>query len=119
MQDESLAFPPVAPRHLAYQKPPRLSSLPDESSVAGQLASGELDTQQKRKKLIKGYVEELSVKRLAWANLQVSLVAGAGQALSRSGLKTVHWTVLSGEARSTLTLQVMVRRTTSYHRQRR
>jgi len=46
--------------------------------VAGQLVSGELDTQQKRKKLLEGYVEELSVKRLAWANLQVSSVAGAG-----------------------------------------
>ncbi|MGO6790147.1 hypothetical protein ACC739_28175 [Rhizobium ruizarguesonis] len=78
MQDESFAFPPVAPRHLAVQKPPRLSSLPDESSVAGQLASGELDTQQKRKKLLDAYAEELSVKRLAWANIQVSLVAGAG-----------------------------------------
>jgi hypothetical protein len=52
VQDESFAFPPGAPRHLAVQKPPRLSSLPDESSVAGQLASGELDTQQKRKKLL-------------------------------------------------------------------
>ncbi|ASR09291.1 hypothetical protein CHY08_20635 [Rhizobium leguminosarum bv. viciae] len=87
--------------------------------MAGQLASGELDTQQKRKKLIKGYVEELSVKRLAWANLQVSLVAGAGQALPRSGLKPVHWTVLSGRRDRPLTLQVMVRRTRSYHRQRR
>ncbi|API50304.1 hypothetical protein BMW22_00410 [Rhizobium leguminosarum] len=86
--------------------------------MAGQLASGELDTQQKRKKLIKGYVEELSVKRLAWANLQVSLVAGAGQDLNRSGLKTVRWTVLSGEPDRPLTLQVMVRRTRSYHRQR-
>ncbi|MGO7216056.1 hypothetical protein ACC817_25910 [Rhizobium ruizarguesonis] len=78
MQDESFAFPPVASRHLAYQKQPRLSSLPDESSVAGQLASEELDTQQKRKKLLDAYAEELSVKRLAWANIQVSLVVGAG-----------------------------------------
>ncbi|RXT18508.1 hypothetical protein B5P46_26715 [Rhizobium leguminosarum] len=46
--------------------------------MAGQLASGELDTQQKRKKLLDGYVEELSVKRLAWVNLQVSLVAVSG-----------------------------------------
>ncbi|MFF0951539.1 hypothetical protein ACFYE9_28895 [Rhizobium leguminosarum] len=51
--------------------------------MAGQLAAGELDTQQKRKKLLKGDVEELSVKRLAWANLQVSLVPGAGQDLNR------------------------------------
>ncbi|TAU11465.1 hypothetical protein ELI49_17770 [Rhizobium ruizarguesonis] len=47
-------------------------------SVAGQLASGELDTQQKRKKLLDAYAEELSVKRLAWANIQVSLIVGAG-----------------------------------------
>ncbi|MBY5411552.1 hypothetical protein HFO98_24475 [Rhizobium leguminosarum] len=64
MQDESFAFPPVARAILRIKKPPRLSSLPDESSVASQLASGELDTQQKRKKLLKGYVEELSVSDL-------------------------------------------------------
>jgi len=69
VQDEGFAFPPVALHHLAYQKPPRLSSLPDESSVAGQLASGELNTQQKRKKLLDRYGEELKGKYPEWANL--------------------------------------------------
>ena len=40
--------------------------------------TGELDTEQKQKKLLDAYAEELSVKRLEWANLQVSVVAGAG-----------------------------------------
>jgi hypothetical protein len=40
--------------------------------------AGELDTEQERKKLLEAYAEELSVKRLEWSNLQVSLVAGAG-----------------------------------------
>ncbi len=40
--------------------------------------AGELDTEQKQKKLLDAYAEELSVKRLEWANIQVSVVAGAG-----------------------------------------
>ncbi|PDT75456.1 Site-specific recombinase and resolvase superfamily protein [Sinorhizobium sp. BJ1] len=40
--------------------------------------SGELDTELKRKKLLDAYAEELSVKRLEWQNIQVSVVAGAG-----------------------------------------
>ncbi|MGY5811704.1 recombinase family protein [Rhizobium sp. LEGMi198b] len=42
------------------------------------LRAGELDTEQKQKKLLDAYAEELSVKRLEWANIQVSVVAGAG-----------------------------------------
>ncbi|OCJ24096.1 hypothetical protein A6U89_31725 [Agrobacterium sp. B133/95] len=42
-----------------------------------------------------------------------------GQALPRSLLRTVQWAVRPSFARARLTLQVMVRRPTSYHRQRR
>ncbi|MGQ3164924.1 MAG: recombinase family protein, partial [Agrobacterium sp.] len=42
------------------------------------LRAGELDTAQKQKKLLDAYAEELSVKRLEWQNIQVSVVAGAG-----------------------------------------
>ena len=42
------------------------------------LRAGELDTEQKRKKLLDAYAEELSVRRLEWVNIQVSVVAGAG-----------------------------------------
>ncbi|WP_168208212.1 hypothetical protein [Agrobacterium sp. T29] len=42
------------------------------------IRAGEIDTAQKQKKLLDAYAEELSVKRLEWSNIQVSLVAGAG-----------------------------------------
>ncbi|GGG20839.1 hypothetical protein GCM10010924_57820 [Rhizobium wenxiniae] len=42
------------------------------------LRAGELDEEAKRKKLLEAYAEELSVKRLEWQNIQVSVVAGAG-----------------------------------------
>lgn len=42
------------------------------------LRAGELDTEQKQKKLLDAYAEELSLKRLEWQNIQVSVVAGAG-----------------------------------------
>ena len=42
------------------------------------IASGEIDTQAKRKKLLDRYGEELNYKCSEWSNLQVSLVAGAG-----------------------------------------
>ncbi|MCZ7501535.1 hypothetical protein G6M64_09825 [Agrobacterium tumefaciens] len=38
---------------------------------------GELDMKHKQKKLLEAYAEELSVKRLEWSNIQVSVVAGA------------------------------------------
>ena len=42
------------------------------------LRAGELDTEQKRKKLLDAHAEELSTKRLEWANCGVDiLVAGA------------------------------------------
>ncbi len=41
-------------------------------------ASGELETEAKRKKLLDAYAEELDVKKAEWVNLQVSVVAGAG-----------------------------------------
>ncbi|EMS97448.1 recombinase [Agrobacterium tumefaciens str. Cherry 2E-2-2] len=41
------------------------------------LRAGELDTEQKRKKLLDAYAEEISVTRLEWQNIQVSVVAGA------------------------------------------
>ncbi|WP_230640366.1 hypothetical protein [Shinella sumterensis] len=42
------------------------------------LSAGEVDTEAKQKKLLDAYAEELSMKRLEWANIQVSVVAGAG-----------------------------------------
>ncbi len=42
------------------------------------LRAGELDTAQKRKKLLDADAEEFSIKRLEWSNIQVSVVAGAG-----------------------------------------
>ena len=40
--------------------------------------AGELDTEAKRKKLLGDFAEELERRKLEWANLQVSVVAGAG-----------------------------------------
>jgi hypothetical protein len=42
------------------------------------LEGGELADEEAQKKLLDAYAEELSVKRLEWANIQVWLVAGAG-----------------------------------------
>jgi len=41
------------------------------------MRAGELETEAPKKKLLDAYAEELSMKRLEWANIQVSLVAGA------------------------------------------
>jgi hypothetical protein len=41
------------------------------------LEAGELDTEQKQKKLLDAYAEELKGKYPEWENLQVSVVAGA------------------------------------------
>ncbi|MGV1989460.1 hypothetical protein ACQZ5N_22850 [Agrobacterium sp. 22-221-1] len=43
------------------------------------LRAGELDTEQKQKKLLDAYAEGLSMKRLEWQNIQVSIVAGGAQ----------------------------------------
>ena len=42
------------------------------------IASGEIDTEAKRKKLLDQYGEELKSKYVECESLQVSLVAGAG-----------------------------------------
>ncbi len=42
------------------------------------IESGRLSTEQKQKEFLDACAEELSVRRLAWGNLQVSVVAGAG-----------------------------------------
>jgi hypothetical protein len=48
------------------------------NDLMARIASGEIDTEAKRKKLLDQYGEELKRKYLEWSNLQVSLVAGAG-----------------------------------------
>jgi flagellar biosynthesis chaperone FliJ len=49
-----------------------------QNGFMARLASGELDTEAKKQKLLNAYVEELSRKYGEWENLQVSVVAGAG-----------------------------------------
>ncbi|WHO20718.1 hypothetical protein G6L90_10970 [Agrobacterium tumefaciens] len=49
-----------------------------QNDLMARIASGEIDTEQKRKKLLDSYEEELRRKYPEWANLQVSVVAGAG-----------------------------------------
>lgn len=39
--------------------------------------AGELETEAQKQKLLDAYAEDLSVKRLEWQNIQVSVVAGA------------------------------------------
>jgi ribosomal protein S3AE len=47
-------------------------------SQVTRIASGEIDTEHKKKKLLEAYAEELLRKYPEWENLQVSVVAGAG-----------------------------------------
>ncbi len=49
-----------------------------QNDFVARIASGEIDTEAKRKKLLDRYGEELKSKYLEWSNLQVSVVAGAG-----------------------------------------
>ncbi|MCW0001348.1 recombinase family protein [Pararhizobium sp. YC-54] len=49
-----------------------------QNDLMAKIASGEIDTEQKRKKLLDAYAEELRCKYPEWENLQVSVVAGAG-----------------------------------------
>ncbi|NTA50729.1 hypothetical protein G6L34_21680 [Agrobacterium tumefaciens] len=49
-----------------------------QNDLMARIASGEIDTEQKRKKLLDSYEEELRRKYPEWENLQVSVVAGAG-----------------------------------------
>ncbi|MBU0831160.1 MAG: recombinase family protein [Alphaproteobacteria bacterium] len=55
----------------------KFRAMVDQDVLARQL-SGELDTEDKKQKLLAGYAEELSRKRLEWQQIQVSVVAGAG-----------------------------------------
>lgn len=48
-----------------------------QNDLMTRLASGEIDTEAKKNKLIEAYIDELSRKLPEWENLQVSLVAGA------------------------------------------
>jgi hypothetical protein len=49
-----------------------------QNDFVARIASGEIDTEDKRKKLLSEYAEELLKKFPEWENLQVLLVAGAG-----------------------------------------
>ena len=49
-----------------------------QNDLMTRIASCELDTEEKRKKLLSDYVEELRSGWCDWSNLQVLLVAGAG-----------------------------------------
>ena len=46
--------------------------------LMARIASGEIDTEAKRKKLLDRYGEELERKYSEWSNLQGCVVAGAG-----------------------------------------
>ncbi|MDW9709549.1 recombinase family protein [Sinorhizobium meliloti] len=48
------------------------------NDLMARIASGEINTQHKKKKLLDAYAEELQRKYSEWENLQVSVVAGAG-----------------------------------------
>ncbi|MDX0203826.1 recombinase family protein [Sinorhizobium meliloti] len=48
------------------------------NDLMARIASGEIDTEAKKQKLLDAYAEELRSKYPEWANLQVSVVAGAG-----------------------------------------
>jgi DNA invertase Pin-like site-specific DNA recombinase len=49
-----------------------------QNDLLTRIASGEIDTEGKRKKLLSEYAEELLKRFPEWENLQVSVVAGAG-----------------------------------------
>ncbi|WP_427832792.1 hypothetical protein [Agrobacterium pusense] len=49
-----------------------------QNDLMAKIASGEIDTEAKKQKLLDAYAEELRCKYPEWANLQVSVVAGAG-----------------------------------------
>ncbi|MCZ8158656.1 MAG: recombinase family protein [Rhizobiaceae bacterium] len=49
-----------------------------QNDLMTRMASGEIDTEVKKDKLIEAYIDELSRKLPEWENLQVSVVAGAG-----------------------------------------
>ncbi|MBW9075774.1 recombinase family protein [Agrobacterium deltaense] len=49
-----------------------------QNDLMSRIASGEIDTEHKKKKLLEAYAEELLRKFPEWENLQLSVVAGAG-----------------------------------------
>ncbi len=49
-----------------------------QNDLMSRIASGEIDTEHKKKKLLEAYAEELLKRFPEWENLQVSVVAGAG-----------------------------------------
>ena len=49
-----------------------------QNDLMARMASGESNSEDKKKKLLEAYAEELSRKRLDWQQLRVFLVAGAG-----------------------------------------
>ncbi|MBY5625909.1 recombinase family protein [Rhizobium leguminosarum] len=49
-----------------------------QNDLMTRIASGEIDTEAKKEKLLEAYAEELVRKYPEWENLQVSVVAGAG-----------------------------------------
>ena len=49
-----------------------------QNDLMTRMASGEIDTEAKKNKLIEAYIDALSRKLPEWENLQVSVVAGAG-----------------------------------------
>jgi deoxyadenosine/deoxycytidine kinase len=49
-----------------------------QNDLLARIASGEIDTEAKRRKLLSDYAEELLRKYPEWQNIQVSVVAGAG-----------------------------------------
>ncbi|MGO7177958.1 hypothetical protein ACCT06_29330 [Rhizobium ruizarguesonis] len=49
-----------------------------QNDLMAKIASGEIDTEAKKQKLLDAYAEALKSKYPEWANLQVSVVAGAG-----------------------------------------
>ena len=49
-----------------------------QNDLMTRMASGEIDTEDKKQKLLAAYAEELSRKLPEWEHLQVTLVAGAG-----------------------------------------
>ena len=49
-----------------------------QNDMMARIASGEIDTEAKKEKLLEAYAEELLRRSPEWENLQVSVVAGAG-----------------------------------------
>lgn len=66
----------LAAMEIAQIMEAKFKAMVDQDVLARQL-SGELDTEDKKQKLLAGYAEELSRKQLEWRRLQVSVVAGA------------------------------------------